>query len=186
MKAHSSNTYIHLSAPCARTRVARLLGRSTRAFVFAGLLLLPALAAEAADGVVSELSALKQTARTDADGKTVQEYVPFTKVVPGDVLLCTVEYTNKGTAPAGQVVVSLPVPPEMTLVASSAAHQTAETLYSVDGGQSYGPLEKLLITEADGKVRPARADDVNAVRWTLLADLAPGQTGRLSYLATIR
>jgi uncharacterized repeat protein (TIGR01451 family) len=186
MKAHSFRLYTHLPAPCARTRVARVLGRSARALALVGLLSLPVAAAQAADGVVSQLSALKQTVRTDAAGKTIQEYVPFAKVVPGDVLLCTVEYTNKGAEPAGQVVVTLPVPPEMTLAPSSAAHQAAETLYSVDGGQTYGPLDQLSITEPDGKVRPARAEDVNAVRWTLRADLAPGQTGRLSYLATIK
>jgi uncharacterized repeat protein (TIGR01451 family) len=182
MKTRSRVPYERAAAAPARPRTSRL----SQAVVLSFALLVPFAAARAAEGVVSQLSALKQAVRTDPDGRPVQEYVPFSKVVPGDVLLCTVEYTNKGDAAAGHVIVTLPVPPEMSLVAGSEAHETAEALYSVDGGQTYGPLSTLSVQEPDGTSRPARFSDVNAVRWTLIDDLAPGTSGKLSYLATIK
>ena len=174
------------SAVARLPEAANRFGSIGRALVLGALFVVTAVAAPAADAIVSQLSALKHVVRTDADGKVIEEYVPFTTVIPGDTLLCTVEYTNNGATPAARMIVTLPVPPEMTLVPASAQHQDTETAFSVDGGSTFAALDQLSVTENDGTVRPARADDVNSVRWILRTDLAPGATGKVSYLATLK
>ena len=51
--------------------------------------------------------------------------------------------------------------------------------------EGLGALAALTITNSDGTTRPAAHADVTHVRW-VLASIAPGEKGRLSYPAIIR
>jgi uncharacterized repeat protein (TIGR01451 family) len=169
------------------TRLPRLLCRaaaSARALI--GILCaLTTLTAVGAEALSTQLSAVKRVYQKSGT-KTVEAYVPFTKALPGDLVIYTLAYTNTGDAPAADVVITLPIPGEMNFVPSSADHPDAVLSYSVDGGQTFGDLEKLTITSAAGLVRPARAEDVNALRWALSRPLPPGETGQLKYSAFLK
>ena len=153
---------------------------------FIGLLcVLTPSVAFGAETLSTQLSAVKRVYQKSA-GKTIEAYVPFTKALPGELVVYTLDYANTGDAPAADVVITLPIPAAMTFVPASADHPDAVLTYSVDGGQTFGELEKLTITNADGLVRPARADDVNTLRWALRLPLPPGSKGQLKYSAFLK
>ncbi|MBO9623857.1 MAG: hypothetical protein J7500_14205 [Sphingomonas sp.] len=101
-------------------------------------------------------------------------------VVPGDRLLFTTRYANKGTQGVSNFVVTNPLPAAVRLAPEGAAGLQV----SVDGGKSWGTLASLTVAEGTGR-RPARADDVTHVRWTIPA-IAPGGTGTVEYHAIVR
>jgi len=57
---------------------------------------------------------------------------------------------------------------------------------SVDGGTKWGALETLTVPDAEGKPRAARGEDVTHVRWTVLAPVKAGGTGKLTYRARVK
>jgi uncharacterized repeat protein (TIGR01451 family) len=169
--------------PSAAVRFAQ--SRSIRA-LFACLVFASApLGLSAAEALSSTLSAVKRVYQKAGD-QTIEAYVPFTKALPGDRVIYTIEYSNTGDTPATAVVITLPVPAEMTFVAGSADHPDATLTYSVDGARTYDRLENLTITDANGLARPARAEDVTALRWVRSQPLSPGSKAQLKYSAILK
>ncbi|MFO6448892.1 hypothetical protein ACLBKU_17305 [Erythrobacter sp. NE805] len=118
---------------------------------------------------------------TDKDGKQRTELVEPDTIVPGDRLVFGTDYTNKGTEPVTNFVVTNPLPAAVQL----APDADPALELSVDGGKTWGVLAKLTATNPDGTTRPATHGDVTHVRWVLPA-IAPGASGRLTYPAIIR
>lgn len=115
------------------------------------------------------------------DGTTVTALVDPEIVVPGDRLIFGTDYTNTGTEPVELFVVTNPIHEAVRL----ADDADPALVVSVDGGQTWGLLADLQVSDADGNMRAASAGDVTHVRWTL-ASVAPGESGRLEYPAIIR
>ncbi len=115
------------------------------------------------------------------DGTTVTALVDPEIVVPGDRLIFGTDYANTGSEPVEQFVVTNPLPEAVRL----ADDADPALVVSVDGGQTWGLLADLQVSETDGNMRAATAGDVTHVRWTL-ASVAPGESGRLEYPAIIR
>jgi uncharacterized repeat protein (TIGR01451 family) len=134
----------------------------------------------AAEPIATQLSALKYETTLASDGSTREALVPFTTIVPGESIRYAVDFTNTGTAPAANLVVELPLPGEMTLVAGSAEHEDTAVAYSIDGGATFGTLAVLTVRDADGRSRAAQWSDVTTVRWTVLTALAPGAGGTVA------
>lgn len=123
--------------------------------------------ATAADSPM-QLSMRAEIERRVADGGKVRlELVPADRVVPGDLLIYTVEVRNVGATPLAQPVVTVPIPEHMTYVADSAIAPAAELTFSVDGGRSFDRAVNLSVHGAEGRARPARPADYTHVRWTL-------------------
>ena len=140
------------------------------------------LAAQGAPSGMAFVSGIKvEKTVTDASGKQSVELVDPETIVPGDRLLLFTDYTNTGTEAATNIVLNNPVPDAVRL----APDADPALDVSVDGGKSFGKLAALTITSSDGTTRPATQSDVTHVRW-VLASIAPGQKGRLSYPAIIR
>jgi uncharacterized repeat protein (TIGR01451 family) len=118
---------------------------------------------------------------TDADGKERTELVDPTTIVPGDRLVFGTDYANKGADAVTNFTVTNPLPAAVRL--SPDADPGLEL--SVDGGKTWGVLGALAIANSDGTTRPATHADVTHVRW-VLASIAPGASGRLTYPAIIR
>lgn len=118
---------------------------------------------------------------TDADGKQRTELVEPTTIVPGDRLMFGTDYANRGAEPVSNFVVTNPLPAAVRL----APDADAALEVSVDGGKTFGVLGALTFTNSDGTTRPATHADVTHVRW-VLASIAPGASGRLTYPAIIR
>ncbi len=117
----------------------------------------------------------------DAQGNESTQLVEPNVIVPGDRLVFGTDYANDGTEPVDNFVVTNPLPSAVRL----APDADAELTVSVDGGDSWGTLSTLSITNEDGTTRTAAHADVTHVRWTL-ASIAPGESGRLEYPAIIR
>lgn len=139
----------------------------------------------AAEAVSTTLSAVKRVYQKNGD-QLVEKYVPFTKALPGDLVIYTIEYANTGDAPATNLTITLPVPAEMTYVGGSAEHPDASLTCSVDGAQTFDRLENLSLTNAAGLTRPARAEDVTALRWLRTQPLNAGASARLQYSAILK
>jgi len=116
-----------------------------------------------------------------ADGKERIELVEPTAIIPGDKLVFGTDYASKGAETVNNFVVTNPLPAAVRL----APEADPALSVSVDGGKTFGALAALTITSSDGTTRPATHADVTHVRW-VLASIAPGESGRLTYPAIIR
>ena len=118
---------------------------------------------------------------TDADGKERTDLVEPSTIVPGDRLVFGTDYANKGNEVVTNFTVTNPLPAAVRLAPD--ADPALEV--SVDGGKTFGAIAALTIADSDGTTRPAAHADVTHVRW-VLASIAPGASGRLTYPAIIR
>jgi len=129
--------------------------------------------------LAGDVKAVKIT--TDAEGKERTELVEPTGIVPGDRLVFGTDYANTGPEAVTNFTVTNPLPAAVRL----APDADPALVVSVDGGTTWGVLGELAITNSDGTTRPATHADVTHVRW-VLASIAPGEAGRLTYPAIIR
>ncbi|MCZ6675331.1 MAG: hypothetical protein O7C75_20570 [Verrucomicrobia bacterium] len=138
-----------------------------------------------AQAIVTELKAMKSVTETTANGDEIETLVPVTTILPGERVCYTLSYSNQSDALVTSVVISLPIPKDMTFLPGSADQTGTSVTYSVDEGTTFDLLERLTITNADGLERPARAADVTAIRWTVAGALEPQQSGAVSCIAAI-
>jgi uncharacterized repeat protein (TIGR01451 family) len=133
-----------------------------------------------------ELSTLAETEQkyVDEQGRNATRLVPAGKVVPGNEVVWTITAKNICNAPAENIVIANPVPEHMSYVASSAIGVGTEITVSVDGKQ-FMPTSELQVKSADGASRPARADEIRAIRWTYTAPFPKGATAFVRYRATV-
>ena len=110
--------------------------------------------------------------------------VPATSMAPGDTAVYVMTYTNNGSEPASNLVISNPVSKDVIYVGPAANSEAP--VVSVDGGATFAPLSQLRVAESNGTTRPAGAADVTNVRWTIAGPVAPGSNGSVSYKGTVR
>jgi len=147
----------------------------------APLALAPAEAAMTARQIVE-----KETVVVGADGKQTVKRVPADKVTPGETVVYSIRYKNEADAPAGDIVLVMPVPKEVAYVEGSvAAADGANVSFSADGGATYVARGRLTVVEG-GETRPARGDEITHIKWTLTAPVAPKAEGEVSYKAVLR
>lgn len=156
------------------------------------LLLLGATLAFAAPPASSAQPALKVTQVAEvektvvaADGSKQTKLVPAALVPPGGEVVYTVKFENAGAQPATDVVVTNPVPEHTRFVANSAAGPGTEVTYSVDGGKSFAPADRLNVRGADGE-RAATADDYTHLRFRLVNPLPPGQVAYARFRTVVK
>ncbi len=118
---------------------------------------------------------------TNPDGSERTELVAPGTIVPGDRLIFGTDYANNGAEAVTNFNVTNPLPAAVRLAPDADPALTV----SVDGGKSWGKLAELQVAAPDGTVRAATHEDVTHVRW-VLASIAPGEKGRLTYPAIIR
>lgn len=148
----------------------------------AAISLVAPLAAQGASTPVSLTGDVKaEKVVVGADGKERIELVEPTAIIPGDKLVFGTDYASNAAEAVSNFVVTNPLPAAVRLAPEADPALTV----SVDGGKTFGALAALTITNSDGTTRPAAHADVTHVRW-VLASIAPGEKGRLSYPAIIR
>lgn len=116
---------------------------------------------------------------TQADGSVVEEWQDAETIAPGDKIGYRITYTNTGSEAVSGVVINNPVPENTTYVANSANGQAATVTYSVDG-ELFARMQDLKVDE-DGQLRPARAQDINQIRWVLQQAVAAGKSGSVEF-----
>ncbi|MFC4292590.1 hypothetical protein ACFOWX_09220 [Sphingorhabdus arenilitoris] len=150
--------------------------------------------------------AMIERSETGADGvqKTVLKDPSEVIVVPGDRVVFTLTYENRGSEPAVSFRATNPMPGPIQFI--SAAEEWAEM--SVDGGVTWGRLEQLSVTdtpaaagegEAEGGgegqqgqspaapiTRSADAKDVTHVRWVFTDPIPAGAKGSISYRGVVK
>lgn len=155
---------------------------TNRILTFAGAVALmagvaaPAFAVAPAVALEGDVKVVRQVTE---NGKTSEKLEEPSQVLPGDQLVFTTRYTNGGTEPATDFVVTNPLPGPVKLARVNGFE------VSVDGGKTFGALAALKATGADGSTRAAELGDVTHVRWRL-ASIAPGATGEVKYFAEVR
>ena len=106
--------------------------------------------------------------------------------IPGDELIFTVAYTNRGLEPAENVVLVNPVPEHTAYIDGSAGGEGAAISFSVDGGSSYDLPGNLLVPGEDGKPRPAQAQEYTHIRWVFSEPVPPGESGTVFFRVRLR
>jgi len=102
------------------------------------------------------------------DGKDVLKRVKIDTAMPGDVLIYTLDYVNKGDEVATDVVLNDPVPDGTIYIDGSAFGPGSDITFSIDGGESFNSPSLLIyeIEQAGKKVsRLASPDLYTHIRW---------------------
>ncbi len=129
-------------------------------------------------------TAMKQVIEVNDKGEREVRYVEPKTVIPGDVILYTIEFENIGDQPVSNIVLNDPVPNNSFYRDGSAKGENADILFSVDG-ENFAPADKLTVTE-NGKQRKATAKDYTVVRWVVKQPLKPGEKRSVSFKTQIR
>jgi uncharacterized repeat protein (TIGR01451 family) len=152
-------------------------------------LFLPAAAWTQQKGAI-ELKSVAEVDVTEKNekGEMVKKRVEAatTKTVPGDTVIFTTYYTNQGKQPATAVVITNPIDEHMAYVEHSAEGSNTRIEFSTDGGKTYNSPEKLTVRNAQGLVRPARAEEFTHIKWTMTGPLSAGGSGSVSFKAKIK
>lgn len=119
-----------------------------------------------------------------ASGETERRLVPAETVVPGDDVVYTITFTNISDETAGNVVITNPISANLTYVAGSAFGPGTVIEFSVDGGQTFGGADELVVRTESGQ-RPAGVEDFTHVRWTMANELAAGAQGMARFRARL-
>lgn len=133
---------------------------------------------------VAEVEILQKNEKGKEELKRVE--AATANVAPGDTVIFTVRYVNKGDKPAADVVINNPVPQHMAYVEKSAEGAGARIVFSIDGGKTYATADKLKVKGADGKDRIAMASEYTHIRWTLEKPVAKNGKGRVSFRAKVK
>lgn len=120
------------------------------------------------------------------NGKKEIQRAPVDKAVPGDEIIYTTTFKNALNKPAGDIVITNPVPNDSLYKDGSATGKNTAITFSVDGGQTYAAPGKLTVKTADGKTRPALPADYTHLRWTYQGELGAGKAGEVSFRAMIK
>jgi len=119
----------------------------------------------------------KEVRRVDAEEATV---------IPGDTVIFTTTYINKGKEAADNVVIKNPVPKHMTYVDFSAEGDGTTITFSVDGGKSFDFVANLKVKDRDGRERRAVASDYTDISWVVERGLKPAGKGSVAFRARLK
>ena len=157
-------------------------------FAIASLAMMLAAPFARAQGVELTTKAEKEIEVVEKGAK-IKKLVPPQKMVPGDEVVYTVSFINKGAKPAERVTVTNPVPKHTRYKDGSATSENSDLTFSVDGGKTFATADKLSVAIKDkgGKdvQRSAASSDYTHIRWVLKQNLAPGQSGSVRFRAVI-
>ncbi len=141
-----------------------------------------AQAQSVADHLVTKVSA-EIAARSADHGAPLPKLQAAERVVPGDVLVYTVEVRNAGQYAAESPVVIQPIPNHMMYLADSAVGPAVDVDYSVDGGHTFDKPEDLKVA---GAALHASAADYTHIRWHLRNRLKPNSIAYVRFRAQVK
>ncbi len=118
-------------------------------------------------------------------GETVSKLIDPESIVPGDKVVYTTEYHNKGEKKADQVAITNPVPKNLIYIDGSAEHSGAPVVFSFDDGKHFDLANKLMIKNDDGTHRVATSKDYTHIRW-IIESMAPQDKGIVQFSAKLK
>jgi uncharacterized repeat protein (TIGR01451 family) len=151
------------------------------------MLLLPQLGAGADESVQveTELVAEVREGSDPARGREVYRYVPAATLAQGQVIYYTVRIHNPEPIFAANVTVVQRIPVNTAYVTDSASGPAADVTFSIDGGQTFAPAQRLTVV-ADGKTQRLPAEQYTHIRWHLRNPLAPGAVALARFRAVFK
>ena len=122
-------------------------------------------------------------------GKQVKKRVAAKNADPGENLIFTLNYANKGNEKAVNVKIDNPIPKETTYVVGSGIGKNSKMLFSIDGGKTYNApsLLKYTVTLNDGKKiqKQASPDQYTNVRW-VINEIPAGAGGKVGFQVKVK
>ena len=123
------------------------------------------------------------------DGKQVKKRIAAKSADPGQTLIFTLNYKNKGNEKAVNVKIDNPIPKDTTYVVGSGIGKNSKMLFSIDGGKTYESpsLLKYTVTLNDGKKvqKQASPDQYTNVRW-VINEIPPGGNGKVGFQVKVK
>jgi len=135
--------------------------------------------------VVAEQAVEQEIVKKAADGSVKLERVTAAVVAPGDEVIYSIRFNNQGGEAAGDLVMVMPVPQEITYVEGSAAGRPSKITFSADGGNTYLTRGRLTVTE-EGVERPASGAEITHIKWMIEQPLAPQARGEVFYRGIVK
>ena len=152
-------------------------------YLMIGLMLcLPNMASAAADINVS-ITAEKEVMVME-HGKEVKKIVTAKETVPGETIVFTLHFENKGDELAKDVKLVDPIPEGMAYINGSAFGPGSEITFSIDQGKTY-KNPSLLTYEVEGQKRVASPDQYSHIQW-VVKELDAGKSGTASFKARVK
>ena len=131
-------------------------------------------------------SVQQEITSTNEDGTVVTILKPAELVAPGENVIYSLTIENDGVEPATNMVMTMPVPNEVTYIEGTAEKAGTTVTFSVDGGQTFSNRSNLQVFESNGVSRLALAKDITHIRWNVAGPLSMGSTDSLSFKSTLK
>ena len=149
-------------------------------YIFVWLLLLPSLALAAPDVQVAITA--EKIVVVEEGGKHIEKRVAASDVLPGDVIVYTLQYENKGDEAAQNVVLNDPIPQGTSYVVASAFSPAAEVSFSIDGKTFKKPSLLTYMVKKNGKTeqRKASPEQYTHIRW-VVKNIPAGKSGVVGF-----
>jgi uncharacterized repeat protein (TIGR01451 family) len=171
-------------------------GRLGPAALCAAAIAFSARADSPADYIVTRVSA-EVLAHPVGSGPTPSPKLQVAeRVVPGDVLIYTVEVRNTGQYSVESAIVIQPIPKHTMYVAESAVGPGVDVDYSIDGGQTFAKPDSLkspnaltaTAAGAQSSTRTTRATvaEYTHIRWRLHNRLKPKSIAFVRFRAQVK
>jgi len=157
-------------------------GQPWRSALCAAVISVVAQAQTPADHLVIKVSAEVAVSKPEPKLQAAE------RVVPGDVLIYTVEVRNAGQYAVESAVVIQPVPNHTMYLADSAVGPAVDVDYSVDGGRTFDRPENLKPVNGGAAAAATRAAaaEYTHIRWRMRNRLKPSSIAYLRFRAQVK
>ena len=124
------------------------------------------------------------------DGNEAKRRIETSEIEPGETLIFTMKYTNKGEDRVLNVIIDNPIPPESVYVVGSASSGVgSEIKFSIDGGKTFN-LPNLLTYEVDNPsgypfIKTASPEQYTNIRW-VVKEIPAGKEGEVSFRVRLK
>lgn len=139
----------------------------------ASLVFITSQAAAVQQGHLKVTSNVQKMVVVNKAGKKAYEFIPATKVIPGETVQYNTYFENISDKPADNINIVNPIPEHTVYLPNSAHGKNTQIVFSVDGGKHYGKAGTLKVRGNDGKLYPAKPSDYTHIQWQYLGNLAP-------------
>lgn len=126
----------------------------------------------------------KEERYVDDQGVERTRLVPVATVIPGDQVIYTITFANRGSETATGIKIVDPIPDQMTYVAGSAFGPGTEITFSADGGATYASAEDLTVTD-NGTTRTAVPAEYTHIQWVFKQPLEPSTQAYAQFKAAL-
>ena len=144
----------------------------------ASILLAPVHAAQSTIKITSEVNELIEV--LNEQGKPQQKVIAADEITPGDLILFTTRFENRGDKASNDVLITNAIPKHTRYLANSAKGEHCIITFSVDG-KVWSDAKTLKVRQKDGQYRAATVADYTHIRWKYNRALKPSEKNSISF-----